>query len=303
MYGVALTVTACLRAGTRVDVAWIVDPGSFATSDPTEAIAITPGGGRTGTLLGGALDATLADLAARRSTHARVVDVSVSDVDALIAGLPSGGSSRCLLAPATELPGDLWPLLLQREPVCMVMRLGDDGTTVTDTSLFTAATIDKAGEAARELFAAATSAATLADRAVVCTWWPVPHLVIAGGGPIADALQVAVIPLGWRVTTAPDPDTAVGLVAGLSRIDSVVVVQHDVEAAGRVLAAALGGAVGYIGSVGSQRMQQLRADWLAYRGVTDLTRVHGPAGIPIGARTSAESAIAILAEAVQSTHA
>ena len=62
--------------------------------------------------------------------------------------------------------------------------------------------------------------------------------------------------------------------------------------------AALDSPVGYIGSLGARRMQENRADWLAYRGVTDLTRVHGPAGIDIGADTPAEIAVSILAEAI-----
>ena len=48
---------------------------------------------------------------------------------------------------------------------------------------------------------------------------------------------------------------------------------------------------------GSRRTQQARADWLAYRGVTDLDRVHGPAGLDIGATTPPEIAVSILAEA------
>ena len=62
--------------------------------------------------------------------------------------------------------------------------------------------------------------------------------------------------------------------------------------------AALESDVGYIGALGARRMQENRADWLAYRGVTDLTRIHGPAGLDIGADTPAEIAVSILAEAI-----
>ena len=47
-------------------------------------------------------------------------------------------------------------------------------------------------------------------------------------------------------------------------------ISHDDEVAGPALAAALAGEVGYIGALGSRRTQQSRADWLAYRGITDL---------------------------------
>ena len=77
------------------------------------------------------------------------------------------------------------------------------------------------------------------------------------------------------------------MIAGLAGLDKLVVISHDDDLAGPALAAALDGPVGYIGALGSRRTQQSRADWLAYRGITDLDRVHGPAGLDIGASTPA----------------
>ena len=94
------------------------------------------------------------------------------------------------------------------------------------------------------------------------------------------------------------PRTATGVIAGLAALDKLVVIGHDLELVGRALAAGLDSDVGYIGALGSRQMQQTRADWLAYRGITDLGRIHGPAGLDIGASSPAEIAISIVAEAL-----
>jgi xanthine dehydrogenase accessory factor len=137
---------------------------------------------------------------------------------------------------------------------------------------------------------------------LVTVLWPVPRVVVSSGGPIAQALADAAPVLGWQVIVEPDLQNAIGLMAGLSSIDGAVIIGHDVEASSRVLAAALESPVGYIGALGSRQMQRQRAEWLAYRDVTDLSRVSGPAGIDIGAETPGEIAIAILAEAIATRH-
>ena len=104
--------------------------------------------------------------------------------------------------------------------------------------------------------------------------------------------------IGWQSVTAGDAREASGFIAGLSPLDSVVVLGHDLEMSGGALIAALESDVGYIGGVGPNRLQQSRSDWLAYRGFTDLSRIRGPAGLQIGARNPQEIALAIAAEIV-----
>lgn len=295
MYEIALTVAACLRAGTRVDVAWAVETQGFSSRDHSEALALTPGGGRVGSVLSGSLNDQLADLFGESATG-RLVDLQVGELDASAAGLSCGGNARCLLVPATEMPAELWERLRGREPICLVSHVSGD--QVVDTAIFTAATIPNASEEVAQLFNRGVSASTVSADAVVTVFWPVPKLVIIGAGPIADALGAAADLLGWQTQTATDVSTATGVIAGLAAMDNLVVISHDDDLAGPALEAALSGDVGYIGALGSRRTQRARAQWLADHGVTDLDRIHGPAGLDIGANTPAEIAVSVLAEAL-----
>ena len=123
-------------------------------------------------------------------------------------------------------------------------------------------------------------------------------MVIVGDGDIADSLERVATLLGWRAVITRTAGDASGLIASLAALDSVVVVGHDLELTGSALTAAFAGVVGYIGAVGPKHLQETRADWLAYRGVTDLSRLHGPAGLDIGARNPQEVALAIAAQIV-----
>src|SRR5215831_12822555 len=122
VYEIALSVSACLRAGTRVDVAWVVESHGFSARDKSEALAITPGGGRVGSVMSGSLNEQLAELADRGRTGV-LVDLHVGDLEAELAGLSCGGDARCLLVPAADLPAELWERMRERDPVCLVTRL------------------------------------------------------------------------------------------------------------------------------------------------------------------------------------
>ncbi len=299
MYGIALTVAACLRSGTRADVAWVVEADGLPVGDWSDAVVFTPGGGRIGSLAGGALDGQLADLAGRWNAG-RLVGIEVGQVDALIAGLDAGGSATCLLAPAATLPGDLWDLALERLPLCLVARL--DADEVVETRLYTAGNIAEADDEVARLFTGGASGSTRIGDLVVSVFRAVPQLVVIGSGPIPEKLAEVASSLGWQTRIVTDADTAAGVIATLSMLDKVVVAGHDLELTGSALMAALEHQVGYIGALGSRRMRQDRADWLAYRGVTDLDRIHGPAGLDIGADTPGEIAVAVLAEAIADRH-
>jgi len=287
VYEIALTVAACLRSGTRVDVAWVVESDLALAGgrpvDPGGALALTPGGGRVGSLYGGALDDQLAERAAALGgQHGRLVDVAVGDLEAQAFGLAGAGSARCAVVPAGLLPAELWPALQDREAVRL--RLTRDGDELTGAELVPVDERDAWSE--------------VDEREVTTTLRPVPTIVLAGGGPVLAALAELAPVLGWRVQRAGDPDAAGGLVVGLGPLDKVVLAMHDVDLAGPVLAAALSGSAGYVAALGSRAMQEARETWLTDRGIDGLDRIHTPAGLDIGADQPAEVAVAILAQAV-----
>lgn len=295
MYEIAQMVKACLGAGTHVAVAWVVDAPSFEERGRAEALALTPGGGRVGAAMAGALDDQLSGLA-NAGIHGRLLDLQVSEMEALVAGLPAGGDARCVLLAASDLPAALWDMLTDRDPVCLVTRLSGD--EVTGTELFTADTIDEAGEKAAEMFGNGASATAVVDDQIVTVLHPIPTLLVAGPGPIAAAIASAAQPLGWQIQAMANPSAAAAIAAQLCHLDKCVVLGHDIDLAGPVLEAALSSDAAYIGALGTDRTQQDRARWLADRGVTDLSRVHGPAGLDIGASDPAAIAISVLAEAL-----
>jgi len=274
MYGIALSASACIRAGTRVDVAWIIDRSGAETSNPNEALAITPGGGRLGSLMSGALDGQLSELAEVQSDQGRLFKLDVGPGDAGVAGVGSVAGIVCMLVPGTDLPDGLWEQLLDREPVCLVSKLEVDA--VTNTMLYTRHTIGEAGDDARRMFDHGSTAAEIFDDAVITVLCPTSTLVIVGGGEIVESLRQVASFMGWQSATTSNQGEAFGLIAGLSSLDSLVVLGHDLEMTGEALIAALDGDVGYIGAVGPSRLQQSRSDWLTYRGFTDLSRIQGP---------------------------
>lgn len=278
MYDIALTVQSCLRAGTTVHVAWVVD----GDTPPTEAVALTPGGGRIGTLLDGAFDVDLPDLVSRVGDTGGVIDLEVGPLAAMVEGLERGATVRIAIAPGALLPAGSWEAIAERRP--FAFSIGVEQSRFTDASPATPA----------------GNRSTMVDSRLDVSLSPTSKVVIAGGGPIADAIAAAFGFVGWEADVVSEVSAATGIMATLSQSDAIVVMGHDIEISGRALEAAVRSKAGYIGSLGSQRMQEMRREWITYRGAAWDDRVHGPAGINIGAESPPEIAISIVAEAIGS---
>ena len=296
MFDIALTVNACVRSNTRADVAWLISSEPLFESAISDAIAITPGGGKIGNLLASAFDGELIEVAKRKLPTGRIVKREVSAFESTISSIPQGTKLKFALLPSGQIDPDIWQAFLDRESIAIVCHIKDDEIVKAD--YYTSVSIVAAEPDVIEIFNKNKSMTVeLGDR-VLTIYHPVTKLVIAGNSDIAEALAVAATNLGWNVSVDARPSMFAGLAAGLSSMDCAVIMGHDVESSSKCLSYALESAAGYIGALGSLKMQESREDWLAYRDITDLSRVHGPAGFNIGAKTPQEIAISVLAEAI-----
>jgi xanthine dehydrogenase accessory factor len=145
---------------------------------------------------------------------------------------------------------------------------------------------------------------------------PSPRVVVTGAVHISQALAPIAKILGYDVTIV-DPRTAfatqerfpdVKLIAewpdialpplGVDRYTAFVALTHDPKIDDPALTHALARDCFYIGALGSKKTHGRRIERLRAQGLADadLARIHAPIGLPIGAVSPAEIAVAIMGE-------
>jgi xanthine dehydrogenase accessory factor len=148
---------------------------------------------------------------------------------------------------------------------------------------------------------------------------PSPRLVITGAVHISQALAPVGKLLGYDVTIV-DPRTAfasqerfpdVKVIAqwpddalpplNIDRYTAFVALTHDPKIDDPALKHALARECFYIGALGSKKTHARRVERLKQAGLSDsdIGRIHAPIGLPIGAVSPAEIAIAIMAQITQ----
>ena len=157
---------------------------------------------------------------------------------------------------------------------------------------------------------------TAAGTLFVEVWNPKPRLLVIGAVHTAQELAPLARAAGYEVTVI-DPRTAFGTPARFpgtpvlndwpdeivpalapNRRTAILTLTHDPKIDDPALIAALRSEAFYIGALGSRRTHAKRLERLQEAGfdATALTRIRGPVGLPIGARTPMEIAISIMAE-------
>lgn len=148
---------------------------------------------------------------------------------------------------------------------------------------------------------------------------PPPRMIVVGAVHIAQPLSAMAALAGYEVTVV-DPresfaaaDRFAGVALNLQWPDealeslgldsrcAVVTLTHDPKLDDPALQTALRSDAFFIGSLGSRKTHASRLRRLAKAGFSesDLARVNGPVGLPIGARTPAEIAVSVVAQVTQ----
>lgn len=148
---------------------------------------------------------------------------------------------------------------------------------------------------------------------------PPPTIIIVGGAHIAVALAGLAKIIGYQ-TVVIDPRRAFGTEARFPHVDklihawpdkafdehaiepdsALITLSHDPKIDDPALRAALDSKAFYIGALGSRKTNDKRIERLLVEGFTEaqLSRIHAPVGLDIGANNPEEIALAIMAEVV-----
>lgn len=282
----------------------------FGPQHPADAILIDADGNCYGTLYRGVFNNHLAaEAAALPPGHtARVCEVVVHDDEVKEARLTCGGQAEILLQPLRTVPTHWWDLLSVGADAALITRLGEDQTQAVSDVVTEVrqgddpAALAQAAEQARHLLArhraGRETCSTDAGLVLIETCPAVPHLVIVGGGELAELLIAQARVLGWQATVAYAAPDVRKLLSDRPTAACLIVLSHEPDLDIPSLRTALTSGIPYVGALGSRRTQTRRAAALMKAGLEEeqLRRVHGPIGLDLGARTPAETALAICAE-------
>jgi xanthine dehydrogenase accessory factor len=298
-------------------------------------MALTPDGKITGSVSGGCVEGAVFEegVEALKKNRPKLLHFGVADETAWEVGLACGGSIDIFVEPlSTELFKSLRSVLVEERPAVLVkvvkgsndllgheMLLRDDGgTTGTISDELNEQVL---GLARETLVQGESRRAMLNDDLEVFmeVILPPPTLIAVGGVHITIALMALAKTLGYR-TVVVDPRSSFGneerfpnvdqLIqkwpqeafqqVPLTRSTAVAMLTHDPKLDDPALQIVLPSPAFYVGALGSKTTQAKRRQRLLDEGLTEaqLSRLHGPIGLEIGAGTPEEIAISIMAEIV-----
>jgi xanthine dehydrogenase accessory factor len=271
-------------------------------------LVVTDAGEMRGSVSGGCVESDVYEVcrAVLRGDSPQLVTYGISDDQAFEVGLPCGGEIDVFVR---ERDASLYERIGDRRAVVFTdvadgsQRLAFEGDDPIADDLLRGGHSKLVDVEGRRVFAD--------------VYGPPPRLFVFGAIDTAEELCRAAKRLGWHTIVA-DARAKFATVERLPSADEVIVawpeealaqvrpdhatavlvLTHDEKFDIPALVGTLATDAFYVGALGSRRNQELRRGRLLEAGVSEqaLERIHGPAGLDIGAHTPAETALSMLSE-------
>ena len=288
----------------RSAVATVVATRRSAPRPVGSKLVVADDGSMEGSVSGGCVESDVYEACrgVLRGASPRVITYGISDEQALSVGLPCGGEIDVFVS---EYEPELYEQIGDRRAVVYSdldsgeQRLVFEGEDGASDALIRSARSQVVGNEFADVFG------------------PPPRLLVFGAVDTAEELCRSAKAVGWRTIVADArgrfatrermpsadellvlwPDEALAHVQP-DHATAVVVLTHDDKFDIPAIVGTLATDAFYLGAIGSRRNQERRREVLLEEGVSEeaLERLHGPAGLDLGAHTPAETALLILAE-------
>ena len=307
------TALAWHVSGKGAILATVVETWGSAPRRVGGQLVVSAEGEIEGSVSGGCVEGAVIFEAmdALETGKSKLLDYGVSDGDAFAVGLACGGRIRVLLEPVGPvLPAALLEKLAscraKRRAVAYFVNVETGERGLAFEGYETRMRMDRSGfEEDGKTFVAVHN--------------PPLRMAVVGGVHIAQAL-VPIAKIAGFDPIVIDPREGFGSLArfpgaqiinewpdealaelGKDHRTALVLLTHDPKLDDPALEFALKSDYFYIGALGSKRTHAQRVERFQEKGFSEaeITRIHGPVGLNIGAATPSEIAVSILAEMVQ----
>jgi xanthine dehydrogenase accessory factor len=292
-----------LEASHKVHLFTVVQTWGSAPRLPGAVLVVRDDGHLIGSVSGGCIEDDLADKARNRLLPQvpAIIEYGVSRDEALRFGIPCGGRLQIFAEPLTGAE-QLQPIvdsMEQRKLIKRSVRISTGEVKLAEALPGSSPSLE--GDwfhsyfgpkwrlliiGANQLGAVlASMAQTLDFDVLICD----PREDIRAEWHVEGATWAYGMPDDVVLEMQPDAHTA------------IVAVTHDPKLDDMALLEALKCDAFYVGALGSRKNQETRRERMRMFDLseTEIARLRGPVGLPIGSRTPAEIAVAILAELIQ----
>ena len=308
------------QAGQGAALATVLETWGSAPRQAGSQLAISGAGDMVGSVSGGCVEgAVVAEaVAAIADGRARVLTFGVTDETAFAVGLACGGTIRILVEPIGEgghaLPEVLPEALL--DDLVAARAAGRAVALVTCLDDWSRTLVPQGADPAVDARLKSDRSGLEDDGRFIAVHNPLLRLIVVGAVHIAQPLLSIARECGYACslidpraafgsaerfpgeTILEDwPDEALAALAPDART-AIVTLTHDPKLDDPAIRFALRAPVFYLGCLGSRKTHQKRIDRLSADGFTpeEISRIHAPVGLNIGARTPAEIAVSVMAQ-------